>query len=341
MLCAAVVLAGCRGPGGFAHERVTVIGPGAAAAASGERVLCVAAIHPSAPLSELVASFNAEVPRGGVVLEARAPAGEGPWLVLAEWGEVGAARARATEGPGARVAVDELLVDPPAPSAEVRVVAVEAPGAWVSRLDVTATRRNAGADLRPARGRRVEIPVRFVSQATDDPALKSRLCSPSSLAMLVGHRLPGIDRARLVELCHDPRHDLFGVWPRNIQAAAAVGVPGALVRFDGWGEVRAHLERVGPIAISLTAYEGEVGNMPYDPGGGHLVVLCGLTAEGDAIVLDPAFSTEAEARRVYPARDLSRVWLQRKRGTAYALFPVGLSARSATDAAAFDRLGSP
>ncbi len=66
---------------------------------------------------------------------------------------------------------------------------------------------------------------------------------------------------------------------------------------------------------------GEVRGMPYESDNGHLIVLTGLTESGDAIFIDPALRDEGAARRIYRAKDLSNVWLRRKRGTAYVIDP--------------------
>lgn len=327
-----VVLGACReaGPGGYSHERITVRFPdapaGLPAGADGE--LARVEVRPDQSFTELILSFNAELSGGALVAEVRAPAGsDAPWLRIAEWGGEpgsGASGEITARAPGVRIAVDELLADAPLRSAEVRLAAHGTPAVRVRRLDITTTRSVTGRPAPgPAPGPRIELPVPFYSQSTDDPERAGRLCSPTSLAMLMAHRNGGVDPVLVADACLDPRHDLFGVWPRNIQAAASMGVPGYLARFADWGEVRRHLDGVGPIAISITARGGEVGNMTYDPGGGHLLVLIGLTEAGDAIVLDPAYKVEADARRVYPARDLTEVWLRRKRGTAYVLLPPG------------------
>jgi hypothetical protein len=321
-----VAMGGCRGAGGFAHDRFTVLFPDAPAGLpAGEGgALARVEIRPDRPFTELILSFNAEIAGGGLIAEVRVPAGgEGAWLRIAEWGAEsvsGVGDGVFTRAPGVRVAIDELLADSPLSSAEVRLVAHGAQAVRPVRLDITTTRPVPdGPGSSP--GPRIELPVPFYSQSTEDPERAGRLCSPTSLAMLMAHRVGRVDPVRVADACFDPRHDLFGVWPRNIQAAASMGVPGYLARFSDWDEVRRHLGGVGPIAISITARGGEVGNMTYDPGGGHLLVLIGLTESGDAIVLDPAYKDEADARRVYPERDLTEVWLRRKRGTAYVLLP--------------------
>ena len=328
LLCAMNI--GCRAvesAGPFAHEHRTLTPtPGTPLVGSGDyaRPSLPIEVRPEGGLTECIASFNADVPTGaGVVLEvapARSDGSHSLWLRLASWGEVPEAWPDRTQAPGATVAIDELLLEEPAHAVWVRVVAFDTgEPVRVRRVDVVATRADPTRDLSPAPGARIEWPVPFIPNEEVDPSLRSRLCSPTALNMLLNHRAPDVRHPRVVETVYSERFDLYGVWPRAIQTAWQFGVPGSLVRFADWHEVRAHLESVGPIAISITARPGEVRNMPYESDNGHLIVLAGLTERGDAIVIDPALRNEDEARRIYRAKDLSKVWLRRKRGTAYAL----------------------
>ncbi|MEO1534946.1 MAG: C39 family peptidase, partial [Planctomycetota bacterium] len=283
------------------------------------------------PFTHALVSFNADVPRGaGVQAEVAVPDGDGwsPWMMIADWGEVPRERLTPTRWSGGRIMIDELIADQPLARLRVRVRGFAGSGGAampvLDRVDVVVSRRAPERVLDAAAGRdvRVETPFR-PCEIKDDDGLASRLCSPTSLAMLLAQRGARPAYGELIGSVYDARHDLYGVWPRAIQAAYAFGVPGRLHRFGDWAEVRDHLSSVGPIAISMRAAEGEVRGMGYDASDGHIVVLTGLTALGDAVVLDPAFGTEDEARRVYPADDLSEVWLRRSRGTAYILHSEG------------------
>lgn len=271
-------------------------------------------------------SFNADVPDGGgVVAEVAVPLGEGwsEWMAIADWGDVPAAWPRSVAWDGGRIAIDELVSDSAIERVRVRVVGFAGRDGSVPRLaraDVVVSRRDPGRVLDASAGEVVETGTPFrACEIERDDELASRLCSPTSVAMLLAQRGERPEYEELIGRVYDGRHDLYGVWPRAIQAAYTYGVAGRLHRFRDWDEVRAHLRDVGPIAISLRAAEGEVRGMGYDASDGHLIVLAGLTEDGDAVVLDPAFGDEGEARRVYPAEDLSEVWLRRARGTAYVL----------------------
>jgi hypothetical protein len=288
--------------------------------------------------SEAILSFNATLPESaGVVAELRVLTREGemsPWLRLADWGLVPASWPRETSALGIRVAIDELRSEDLLTQGEVRVVAFEdgaasgKPGKLaLERLDLILSRvepDETDALFSPSTGDEIQLELRFYgSEVSGDPELAERVCSPTSLAMLIDQRGVAPDYREVIETVYDPVNGIYGVWPRAIQAARVFGVPGHLQRFSSWAELRRHLEEVGPIAASITAPKGSLSGAPYPSTEGHLLVISGLTAEGDPIVLDPVDPQGGVERRVYSAAEFEEVWLRRKRGTAYVLLPAG------------------
>lgn len=166
----------------------------------------------------------------------------------------------------------------------------------------------------------IRLDVPFRSQRTTDPALAGRLCSPTSVTMALAyfgqHDLSVESVARRV---YDTQRDIYGNWSRTIQGAYALGAPGYIRRFNSWPEVARVLREGTPIIASITAYKGELLGAPYEQSGGHLIVITGLDGRGGVYVNDPAASSAETGRLVYRQRDLDRVWLARKKGTAYIL----------------------
>jgi hypothetical protein len=144
--------------------------------------------------------------------------------------------------------------------------------------------------------------------------------APTSLAMLLAFR--GVERPTLevAQRAFDARHDLYGNWTRNVQAAWSFGVPGHLARFADWKGVAAELERGQPLVISIAAKAGELAGAPYASTEGHLLVVTGFDGKGGVLVNDPAAEDAAKGKRVYRADELAKVWLARG-GTAYVLRP--------------------
>ncbi len=165
------------------------------------------------------------------------------------------------------------------------------------------------------------LPVPFRSQKDEDPSLAGRICSPTSLAMVLAYR--GVDRPtrEVCERVYDAAHNIYGNWPYNVQAAWTYGVPGYLTRFSDWDDVKRCIAEDQPLIISIKAKEGELQGAPYKETDGHLLVLVGFDASGDVEVSDPAAATAEQGQRVYRRNDLEKVWMANG-GTAYVLLPI-------------------
>jgi hypothetical protein len=140
--------------------------------------------------------------------------------------------------------------------------------------------------------------------------------------MVLAHR--GVDASvqTVASLARDPDFQIYGNWPRSIQAAYALGVPGHLTRFGSWADVERVLAAGQPIIASIIVDRpGDLRGAPYDTTAGHLIVLTGLTESGDVFVNDPAVADARAGQLVYRRADLSRVWLANTQGTAYILLP--------------------
>lgn len=229
---------------------------------------------------------------------------------------------------GLSTAIDTLFADPPAARLQFRITAVPQQQAHntavtIRRLDVCLSAFDPAPA--PVPDDRALGPVvnntPFRDNTATDQNLRSRLCSPLSLRMLLAQRGIETDLNLLAQAVHDDRFNIYGNWTRAIQAAHALGAPGQLTRFSNWNQVRNHLETRGPIAVSALFAEGEISNAPYGTQAGHLFVIDGLDHRGDALVLDPALSPEHNARRTYARDELSLAWLRRVKGLAYTLDP--------------------
>jgi len=129
-----------------------------------------------------------------------------------------------------------------------------------------------------------------------------------------------VPTAEVAERIHDPASDLYGVWPRNVQAAYSFGVPGYLARFSDWGEVERLVAAGQPLVISIAAKSGELDGAPYKETDGHLLVLCGFDESGGVHVNEPAAADSARGTTTYRRDQLERVWMARG-GTSYVFLP--------------------
>lgn len=325
-----------RAPVRWEHDRRTFVEPGEPMVAPAGEAVELGVWELSDPAEELVASWNVSFggdggeERGGVRLEASVSDGAGgwsAWLPIAEAGPEPPDDAWPVRdgSAGVRTAVDVLLAPEGFTRVRLRVRAAPGADATVRRLDAVVTGWSAEdrwvRDER--RAGRVERATPYVENTVEDETLRSRICSPLSLGMLLGSAgvEPGLDA--VLGRAHDERFSIYGNWTLNIQAAYELGAAGWLTRFSDWSAVRRHLEEVGPIAVSARFAEGEITNAPYGTESGHLFVIYGLDERGDALVLDPALSPESEARRVYARDELSEVWMNRAKGLAYAVVGPG------------------
>jgi hypothetical protein len=152
--------------------------------------------------------------------------------------------------------------------------------------------------------------------------LRHRICSPTSVAMVLGYWKRPAALLDVARETYDPRHDLYGVWPAAIRAAARRGVHGYLLRFPSWGAAAWCLGQGLPVIASVRYAAGELRGAAIESTGGHLLVLTGH--EGEIVLAnDPAAPTAQEVPRRYLLSDIQQVWLERS-AVGYVLFdPAG------------------
>ena len=160
------------------------------------------------------------------------------------------------------------------------------------------------------------IPTKFLAQYQISSEIGSRICSPTTVAMILLSYGIEVDPLQFALDTYDPYWQIFGVWPRVVQNASEYGVKGTVTRYRSWSEAREVLAKGGRIGMSI-------GSPLYT---GHLVMLAGFTNNGDPIVHDPARSYDGYSH-VFNKYDLSRSWFA-KGGVAYTIFPKDTSAVS-------------
>ncbi len=169
----------------------------------------------------------------------------------------------------------------------------------------------------PHRGHaRVEVPAR--SQMVEAAALRRRICSPTSVAMVLDRWGCRLETMVLADEIFHASTDRYGVWPAAIAAAARHGIAGYLLRFPDWSAAAWCLDRGLPVVASVNYRSGELRGAAMDATDGHLVVLTGYD-DDDVLVNDPAADTHAGVPRRVRRPDLERVWLERA-GVGYVFF---------------------
>ncbi len=285
------------------------------------------------PFDECLVSWNARHSQatgfGVEIAVARRADGEfSPWMWIGEWN----VRERPAEPvlafEDAKIDVDTFSSKSQWRAVRVRVrVRANDPKQLRFALDSVALvpTLHKGARANPATARTAHaigarMAVPFRSQRVEEAALAGRICSPTSVSMLLAYRGVDAGTAEVARRAYDPFHDIYGNWNRAIQAAYSFGVPGHLERIASWERAEELLAKGQPLILSIAAKAGELHNAPYATTSGHLLVLCGFDRRGNALVNDPAAATSELGQLVYTRADLETVWMARG-GTTYVLEP--------------------
>jgi hypothetical protein len=227
----------------------------------------------------------------------------------------------AAEAPGLRADVDVLTASPPAEQVRMRLrlraddTASLLAAPWLltlSACDLAAAEPAVASDA----SARLAVPA--LSQMREGGALGPRVCSPTSVAMVLAYLGAPDSVARLAAEMFHPGLDIYGVWPAGICAAGRRGVLGYLLRFPDWAGARWCLDHGQPIVASVRYAAGELAGAAVGETPGHLLVLAGYEGE-DVLVNDPAAPDTATVPRRYRLAQLTRVWLERA-GVGYVLF---------------------
>ncbi len=306
-----------------------VLAPGGAAACHESPVLAVARAF-----NEALLSWNVDVPPGsGFVVEMRVGRARtsmwSPWLRIGSWGSAPLpAEGAVTSFAGGRVDIDVFRSDErydrlqyrvtaqggPRPIVICRVACCLSDGSGLPQLPPDRASR-AAPDV--PRAPRLDVP--FFSQTDADPAIRRRVCSPVSVAMVLAYYGKETAPAQVAERLFDAEHGIYGNWARAVQGAYAFGVPGFLARFSCWDEAERLIAAGRPLIITIAAQKGQLSGAPYESTNGHLLVVTGFDAAGNVAVNDSAADAGA-GRLVYSREQMEQVWMRRG-GTAYVLLP--------------------
>ena len=287
------------------------------------------------PFRELVVSWNLRTSTDlQIEAQVQTAAGRGRWWHLGHWSTNGTpARRTSVRGQkdeSGRVDTDTLWLREAASAVRVRVRFSDPSmtPAVFKRMDLAlwspTPSATSGTPSTPRGGPILEVPRK--SQA-DYPEGVTQWCSPTSLAMLMafwgglsGRAEWDLDVRTVAAGVHDPGWPGTGNWSFNAAfAGSRPGLQAAAVRLSGIADVEALLQAGIPVAASVS-YAVLKGAPKSEPGDGHLIVVCALSAE-TVTVNDPGVRL-SRVRREFPLSAFRSAWAASHQ-TVYVVWPEG------------------
>jgi hypothetical protein len=322
---------------------------------TGAAGLAVGPIRPtSGQFHELIPSWNAETPPGTwIEVRLRANIGEAGhwtrWYELGAWSsESGSERRTSVKGQSdadGRVSTDTLILKPPANAYQLALI-LRADDQAAARGATPAVALAAVLASTPSETARA-IPSSPAAWGTTLPVPeRSQMvypnggpvwCSPTSTSMVMAYwseKLgePALNRPvpEVAAAVYDTVYHGNGNWPFNTAYAGQHGLTAYVSRMSSLAQVERWIEAGIPVVASLAWSPGELGNAAVPSTDGHLLVIVGFTANGDAVVNDPAADPRLgiSVRRVYPRAQLEHLWLTHSGGTVYLIYPSGTATPS-------------
>ena len=241
-----------------------------------------------------------------------------PWVAGATVGR-GRFPAVATATDSVAAQIDEFVASPPAERVRVVLRAGAGPSDALAPpwfVSLSAWSPATPEETVPGRSARLVVPA--LSQMEEEAAIRSRICSPTCVAMVLAYYGAHVSVADLAREIFQPDLDIYGVWPAAVRAAGRHGIAGYLLRFPDWSAAEWCLTKGMPIIASVRYGAGELTGAAASSTPGHLLVLTGH-ADDAVFVNDPAAPTASEVSRRYRLDQLRRIWLERA-GVGYVLF---------------------
>jgi hypothetical protein len=131
-------------------------------------------------------------------------------------------------------------------------------------------------------------------------------CTPAAIAMLLAAWDVAADVAEVAAGTLDRAYGGTGNWAFAVAYAGARGLAGAAAYLRDLVNLERLVAAGLPAAVSIAWEEHALPGAPLARSDGHLVVVRGFDARGDAIVNDPA---QPGVRHVYPRAAFARCWL--------------------------------
>lgn len=260
-----------------------------------------------------VLSWNTYAPQGRIafrLLRVQTPATS--WYDYAEWHASGRKSFSISSAvDGVRVDIDVITAELPFDGIEVRAEDVD-----FNLVAFAATVRNRPSLPYGRDAIILDVPSLSQYGASDERGW----CSPASLAMVNAYHGIAQTLEETARAVMDRAYNGTGNWAFNVAYSGSLGLRAVVAYLPNLDAAQRLIERGLPVIISYSWSDGELPGAPLPHSDGHLVVLCGFTAQGDCAINDPAAPS---VRVVYPRASVEHLW-QRSGGAAYVIAPVGI-----------------
>jgi hypothetical protein len=157
------------------------------------------------------------------------------------------------------------------------------------------------------------------SQKVEDPSIKGRICSPTSVSMALESLGINLPTHFVAADCHDEGDKMYGNWPFNVASLWRLGARARLDFFPNTGMAAGEILKGRLLIASVRFAEGVLDGAPMKSTNGHLILVRGLvkdeSGEWRVLVNDPAAATPEETPRRYLVSQFDKAWT----GVAYVV----------------------
>ena len=279
------------------------------------------------PFDRLIFSWNACTPPGtSIELKAQLRVGGNAtsWVSTGRWSSNGNSGSKSTSTPSLIVAIDTIKVrSGKAVDFRFKIITKTDQGNQtpeIRRVFATYWRSDLGIDRYSAQTKEdyVDIPVPEESQFEEDPEISSRICSPTSLSMVLQYYGFKLNPTEVAEKVYDSGADIYGNWSFNTAFAGSLGPTSYVRYFRSASKLFEELKDGRPVIASIAFGKGELSGAPIEDTSGHLVVIRGFEQNNGKyrlIVNDPAAPSDSSVRREYDLKEFISAW----RGIGYVI----------------------
>ena len=163
-------------------------------------------------------------------------------------------------------------------------------------------------------------------------------CSPTSTTMVLGYwgQYPSAaDMAYIPAGYADPQVDYAarytfdyhyngtGNWPFNTAYAGRFGMDAFVTRLRSLNEAEQFIRAGIPLVASIAVDPNKLDGFLFKSSSGHLLVIIGITADGNVLANDPAATSDATVPRIYDRGQFEDAWLNHSGGIVYVIHPAG------------------